>query len=795
MQPKPHPLVPGLLLALGSASLAGAQELDQAALRATSASVRAQLEAPLVDAQRPDAVWVRDRGQRVLFEEGVVTFLPAFGPAAAHEWPLAVRVGSASVGDVPLDPAPTGAPRAEAQQVIQPRADFRGVHRLGLEGVEQTFVFDALPSRGELVVRLDVETELTPRAAGSGLRFEHPSLGHVEVGAAKAVDARGRTTPMERRWTGAGIDLVVPADFVAQATLPLTIDPMWSTFASSFGVADDAHPDVVFAGESDRYVVVWEEYTSQQNRDVYATYWDAALQVQGPAIAIDMSSDDWTGPAVAYSAGFDRVLVAASVGLGTNQSRVEGRLVNVDTFTTAGAAFAISSSGGTQKSDVDVGGSNSTLNVQSNFAVVWTRFMGIGDHNVEYRILDAVGQFVTGIVAVDASSHNDIQSTIAPSLGDTALQGDSWTLAWTRDDDSDGRGEIMAKGLYYNGDPAQSTQPLVIRYGDENSHPAASALLDAPHPATGQRYSVIAYETHIPDVSRPGGFQTDIELRPLSDTYVGFSTNVTLMEDGPRSLHQTRPALGTNGRTLWITYLEEEPGMLDADVWDVRMAAGDFGASGLNVYLALGERHVLLGGAPGSESPVRLAMEWEGEETSSSMRGAAVWALELGNAPAGYGRIEGAGVQFILPKTSPYKAVGKQYGDAHANATGESSWLRILGDQDRLTPHLAQARDLPPNQFGMLITSDQFGHVDYPGGSSGRLLLGGTIGRYVNQLSSSGPAGNIDVVIDPLNLPYGGILVPAAVGQTWYFQLWHRDVANGQPTSNFSNACLLPFEQ
>ena len=114
---------------------------------------------------------------------------------------------------------------------------------LDLEGVEQTFVFDELPHTGGLVLTVDVETELEARTDGSALEFVHPQFGGVRYGEAFAVDALGVRTAVERRFVDGAIQIVVPEEVVAAATLPLTVDPVVSTFTNTFGNPnDDAFP-------------------------------------------------------------------------------------------------------------------------------------------------------------------------------------------------------------------------------------------------------------------------------------------------------------------------------------------------------------------------------------------------------------------------------------------------------------------------------------------------------------------------------------------------------------------------
>ena len=104
------------------------------------------------------------------------------------------------------------------------------------------------------------------------------------------------------------------------------------------------------------------------------------------------------------------------------------------------------------------------------------------------------------------------------------------------------------------------------------------------------------------------------------------------------------------------------------------------------------------------------------------------------------------------------------------------------------------AFDLPLSSFGYLITSKTPGFVTNPGGSTGNLCLGGNIGRYVGQIASSGPLGRIRTQIDLESMPQPAGAIPVVPGETWGFQLWHRDMDGaGMPTSNFTRMMFISF--
>lgn len=74
------------------------------------------------------------------------------------------------------------------------------------------------------------------------------------------------------------------------------------------------------------------------------------------------------------------------------------------------------------------------------------------------------------------------------------------------------------------------------------------------------------------------------------------------------------------------------------------------------------------------------------------------------------------------------------------------------------------------------------------------LCLSGDIGRYYAQVQSTGGTGEVTTLIDPLALPQPNGVRAALAGETWHFQLWHRDVQFGATTSNFTHGWALTFQ-
>lgn len=136
---------------------------------------------------------------------------------------------------------------------------------------------------------------------------------------------------------------------------------------------------------------------------------------------------------------------------------------------------------------------------------------------------------------------------------------------------------------------------------------------------------------------------------------------------------------------------------------------------------------------------------------------------------------------------------GTSYCDANPNSTGVTGVVRATGSGAAAANNLTiVASSLPLNQFGLTLVSPASAFVPTAGGmSNGNLCLGGPIGR-INVPLSSGAGGTFGTAIDLAAIPQGNGSVPAIPGDTWYFQVWHRDLVG--LGSNFTNAVAVSFE-
>ena len=140
--------------------------------------------------------------------------------------------------------------------------------------------------------------------------------------------------------------------------------------------------------------------------------------------------------------------------------------------------------------------------------------------------------------------------------------------------------------------------------------------------------------------------------------------------------------------------------------------------------------------------------------------------------------------------------LGVNYCTAVPNSTGASAAMSADGSAAVAANDVVlTASNLPLNAFGFFITSRTQGFIANPGGSTGNLCLGGSIGRYVGpgQIQNSGAVGAISLTLNLTQQPTPAGFVAVQVGETWNFTAWHRDAVGGAATSNFADGLSIAF--
>ena len=128
------------------------------------------------------------------------------------------------------------------------------------------------------------------------------------------------------------------------------------------------------------------------------------------------------------------------------------------------------------------------------------------------------------------------------------------------------------------------------------------------------------------------------------------------------------------------------------------------------------------------------------------------------------------------------------------NSTGRTGGLEVTGDPSPAAQALAlTAHSLPAGATCLFLASRTAQLTTMPGGSAGNLCLGASVGRFARpgELGASGPDGVRALQVDLLDLPQPNGAVAGILGETWYFQAWHRDSSPAGATSNFTTAAGL----
>lgn len=758
-------------------------------------SLRQILSEVLMDQTADQHIWARGRDYRASFGTEGFTVWPVFGKRSPQEFPVAFQLQQVTLGGEALQTR-AEAPSMNGSVVEIGQGSLREVYYLDLDQVEQTFVFDQLPGSGELVVNLSVTSELEVYEEGGVIRFVHPEFGEVTYGQAFVRDASGRKESIQRTWTGSGITLSVPADFVASAQLPLTIDPPITSLVNSFGSVDDSFPDVAFDGRSNLWWAVWQDYTSATNTDCFASNWDLA-GTQGVTLSVEITADSWSHPRIAYNYGSDRLLVVATADVaGVSLSRIEGRYIDASTNSLAATSFIISTIGAL-KLWPDVGGMSLDSTTNSNFCVVWSFQSSPTNHSVQYRVVDSSGGFLVPVTDVTSGPDNDIQTTVSNGMGNVNLAGDYWNIAWTTDGGTlgDGQGSIHARQVVFSGNPAISAGNFTVDAALNCAFPSITSRMDRNLVADGRRPSIVAYEREFATLSGPP-FQRSIYAKVVTDsTAYGANAVSFMLEDVDLDLDQRDACIATDGDSFFIVYSEEFYGDVGSGDYDMYMLSGHVSETSSDVYLALSERHQNMSFSGTAERFGRVGTIRNGNPTTVSDDGCVFW---MDGTDGMTSHIEGYLLESPTFDAGPKTAVGIQFCDANGNggpnnfALDTSSWAWMEGTQQINSTHSVHCVDVTPNQFGYLLASLNPANINLPGGSAGRLCMTGS-GRYTSAVQFSGATGTFLTLVNPMSIPQPTGNVSAVPGQTWHFQYWHRDLASGSPTSNFSSAVRLMF--
>jgi len=711
-------------------------------------------------------LWAFGGSYKARFGRDGASYIPFLGSDAPRNFPLTFSLERVTSGGAVVAFPRDVAPAFEGDAAVYRRGTLVERYDVALGRVEQSFVFDTLPSAGELVVIIDVQSELVGQGSSNGLSFVN-ERGRVDYSGAIAIDADGRRLALATELVDGDVRIVVPAAFISLAALPLVIDPVITTWNPNVGTSLDFQSDIAYDASQNRFLVVYEREFSAADHDVWGELFSPSTgaPIAGSGIYVDFTGAYWSKPRCANNRLASQFLVVAE--LQGAPVEIWGRTREAED-TTQGAQFQVSAAGGSgDKVNPDVGG-DPELTGPTYYCVVWERVFSAGiDHDVHARVVRTNSTLLgTSVLLIDNTSATyDKFPTISKHNGLAPFSDQAWNIAWSRQF-SVADWDVRGAQVRWDG-TVQAPSFSLDFSGNDHWRPVVSTSLT---PSANGREYLVAYELY-------GGSEVDIQATAMAGTTLLASTNLSDLLGVAAGLDSISPAVETDGNHFAVAFSEQfVPGSGDYDVY----IAG--------VYLAGSTLHV-------SEGPVNLAFSgsFEGDAQITALYGAGYSSSWLGVSwtdNAGTSNIEAA--TYSLPGSyGPF--IGTRYcSPAVPNSTGTFGRIEAqgAGHAGGQPLHLV-ATQLPNNVFAYFLASPNAASTTTPA-TSGVVCVGNPLSRFngPGQVGNTGSIGRIslDVNTNSIPLPTGGVLAIGA-GTTFRFQAWYRDGA----TNNLTDAVAVLF--
>lgn len=522
------------------------------------------------DEPSDDALWARGENWKMSFSTRGALYVPIFGARQAENVVLSLSPTRVRIDGEALTVDAEARPSRDANTVLFERGAFRERWDLTPGTIEQSFVFDSLPRRGEIVVETPCPSELTTRSVGADRVFEN-ERGRVDYGHAVAIDAAGRREPLTVAFEDDTIVLRVPESFVATASLPLVIDPLVTTVNFDTTSTFMGSPDVAYSASDDAWLVVYEVTVSATDRDVYARQMTNA-GVFSSGAWVDMTTDRWVTPRCAAIPAHDRLIVVAQVE-NLVPDAIRGRMVIVSgTSVTFTSVFDIAGTVGGDRLWPDVGGDSSLVG-PTHACVSWTRANAGADYDVGYALVGPNGTLLAPpAYFAHALGSQDTGVSVSKSNG-----GANWLVTWMHYDPtvSANYTDIFAARVAAGGSILNDTFPVVTSTLREVSPSVSSPLV-------GTSRNVIAFQTTTaPLASTPLG----ITLVAIDGTTVLQSADLAVVENValPTPVREF-PSVDSDGYHFLVSYSEVNGSSYALHASDVFLSGSQLRASQPHVF-------------------------------------------------------------------------------------------------------------------------------------------------------------------------------------------------------------------
>lgn len=509
-------------------------------------------------------LWARGSRWKMRFGPGGAIYHAAFAydlPAAE----LGFSPASISLAGTPLSFEAPREVRSAEDRVELERGSFVEVYELSLGAVEQLFVFEQLPRRGELALRIPLPQVTSAISDEQGLRLQ-TEVGEVRYSHAVAIDAAGRRSPAPTTFEQGAIVVRVPAAFVSTAQLPLVIDPYITHTWLDLSTKDCRDPDVVYDSVNDRWMVAFGELFTVGDNDVRVQAIDPNGFVTHDGY-IDFSSEHWNKPRIAYLRVESRSMVVGEVGA-VGARIVRGRAVNpIGANLEFGSKLTLSGTQSGEKLAPTIGG-DPYSSQPSYFCVAFQRenLQTVPEFEIQYVFVNSASQLSLGPIAVPSGgSLSDTQPSLSRSNGTHR-----WTLAFTRADPTT-FGDIYACYIDANG-------VLTPPFGISAFNTSRDSAPSASSPLLQTSRSAIAFQRRV-------GFssQSDIMVVLLENGVVLNTANISVLEgSGTQGLDQVEPSIDSDGNHFMVAYAEafaSNAAFYSARITELFLYGNQFGAS------------------------------------------------------------------------------------------------------------------------------------------------------------------------------------------------------------------------
>lgn len=716
-------------------------------------------------------VWVRGRSFKAAGTESGFTYIPFLGADAPQNYPVHFRLAGATVGGDELVLNESASVQVANDRYTLDRGLVDVRYDVALESVEQSFLIKRRGLTGEIVLDLDVTTELQGAPDGAGFRFSGPS-GGVSYGAAIAFDEAGRTTEVPASLEGNHLRLTVPAAFVASARGMVTVDPIVTSFdVSNNNSVNYYRPDVTYDVSANQFVYFFEDAFSLSDIDLIGVVTDSFGAFESAGFAF-LTPFNCSNPEAANLNAANKCMVVVARDTTTaGRKEIVGRMMDMTTSNYE-PEVVISNATGTDNSRPDVGGNGST-NPNGVFLVAWIKDLANGD--VEVRVRSVAADRTLGTQFTTGSVTGVLQTEVAVSKS-TGLASDvNWWALVLREEDMV-TGDVVLRSQRWNVTGNGLVSPIATLFT-----PASGVDIAEIDVSTALPLGTVN-PTYLVTYDQQGTNVEDTFVLVVRDNMRMSRTPLQVMEHGRVDRSQRLARLSVTRGEFLVTYLESIAGGINYAVY---LSALDIIEDN---FIGISERRLQLGDTGALwAGGAAMASRYDSGLTSSRVNG------------IGWGRFETNGgssswnIVGVRHTASNRTQVGPQYGVSALNSTGDRGFIHCYGDNSTTATKALVATSLPPNQFGFFAVGSLPANVSPVLNSIGTILIGGQLGRFDGQVVNSGPDGIAEITIDPTALPTPSGFEAVMAGQFRQFQFWHRDVIGGTGTSNFTNAVSVRF--